>query len=55
MQEDLAELLHSHIPEVRIAAVAHFSDPALLTKLAIEDKDSIVRKAAERRIAELRR
>jgi hypothetical protein len=53
MPEDLAELVHSNIPEVRIAAVAHFSDPALLTKLATEDKDSIVRKAAKRRIAEL--
>jgi len=44
--EDLAELSHSRIPEVRIGAVANLTDQALLAKVAIEDKEPDVRRAA---------
>jgi hypothetical protein len=51
--DDLYELIHSSIPEVRIGGVSNLSDLTLLAKVANEDKCNDVRIAAEYRIKEL--
>jgi len=53
--EDLADLAHSSIPEVRSGAVANITDQALLGKVAVEDQDSDVCKAAQKRLKELQK
>ncbi len=52
-QEDLAALSASEIPEFREAVVWKLTDPALLTKIAAEDKVAEVRQAAEERLARI--
>jgi len=52
-QEDLMELARSRIPEVRIGALANIADPALLAKVANEDKEEWARLAARERLAKL--
>ena len=49
-QEDLVELLHSKIPEIRVAAVSNLTNQVLLTKLADEDVEPFVRIAAIERL-----
>jgi hypothetical protein len=44
--DDLAELAHSDIPEVRIGAAANLTDQALLSEVATKDADWRARKAA---------
>jgi hypothetical protein len=52
--EDLAELIHSSIPEVVIGAVNNLTDQALLVKVATEGSNCFkVRKAARDRIKNL--
>jgi hypothetical protein len=50
--EDLAELAHSSIPEVRIGAAANLADQALLAELATADRVPGVRKAAVGNLAD---
>jgi hypothetical protein len=54
-QDDLAELVRSMIPEVRLGAVANLNDRAILAKVAIEDRQPGVRQAAEDRLTQLSR
>jgi hypothetical protein len=42
------------VKEGRLEAVENFDDPALLANVALEDKDREIRKAAQRRLKEIR-
>jgi hypothetical protein len=44
--DDLVELIHSYIPEVRIGAAANLTDQAVLAQTVIEDQNSDVRDTA---------
>ena len=50
--EDLTELVHSRIPEVRIGAAANLTDQTVLTTVALQDKEPSVRVAAVRKLTD---
>jgi hypothetical protein len=51
-QDDVCEATGSLIPEVRLAAVKNLAEPAILSKVGVEDKDWQVRVAAMTRLRE---
>jgi hypothetical protein len=55
MQDDLAKLSSSEIPEVRQAAVGNLTNQALLAKIAAGDKNADVRRVAEQSLAGIRK